>query len=226
MNPQALTRPRDWGNLRGLTSLHVAAGLGGSLAALRVLSSGADPNARGRYGYTPLHEAVRSNRNPDVVLALVAAGGDIHAREQAAQLTPLHLAAAFNGSPAVVALLAAGAALEVPAEERSYRRFVPLHQAVRYNGNPEVVVALLGAGADVNALDNFGVTPLHLAVETPGERADLRVVEALLAAGADVHAEDEGLRTPLELATWTGNADAARLLREAGATLEDRSSGR
>ncbi len=44
-----------------------------------LLSAGADPNARGRYCYTPLHEAARSNRNPYVVRALVAAGGDIDA---------------------------------------------------------------------------------------------------------------------------------------------------
>ncbi len=68
----------------------------------------------------------------------------------------------------------------------------PLHLAAE----PGMVEALVAAGAEIDARNDLGRTPLHQAA---GYR-DANVVEALLDAGADPTLEDrEGIR-PVDLA--------------------------
>lgn len=61
----------------------------------------------------------------------------------------------------------------------------------------EIVTRCLKAGADVNARNEYGCTPLHYAAE---KVLDPAVIEALLDAGADVNAQDKGGYTPLHSA--------------------------
>ncbi len=69
---------------------------------------------------------------------------------------------------------------------------------------------LLAAGADVNAKDYRGSTPLHSAAHG----GDPQTVEILLASDADIHARDEDNRTPLMWAAFEGHIEAAiRLIR-------------
>ncbi|CCL98289.1 uncharacterized protein FIBRA_00283 [Fibroporia radiculosa] len=62
---------------------------------------------------------------------------------------------------------------------------------------------------DINALDENGYTPLHLACD----RGNLGVVEFLLKRGADVHLKDADNTTALELAEVAGNDNIAAILR-------------
>lgn len=72
-------------------------------------------------------------------------------------------------------------------------------------GKLEAVQFLLTRGADPNASDARGITPLMLAASAASAsrcvygraKADTRLVRALLASGADVHARDERGRTAL-----------------------------
>lgn len=98
-------------------------------------------------------------------------------------------------------------------------RFAPLHHAC-YSGGGALVELLLSHGADVNARDKTGGTPLHIACAESydqGPEDKKEVVFHLIIAGADVNARDDNGTTPLHCACWNGFLDIARLLLEKGA---------
>jgi ankyrin repeat protein len=64
--------------------------------------------------------------------------------------------------------------------------------------------ALLAQGAEVNASNAYGWTPLHVAAAG----GDLAVVALLLKHGADVHAQSHVGATPLDNATTRGGRRA------------------
>jgi ankyrin repeat protein len=78
---------------------------------------------------------------------------------------------------------------------------------------------LLAGGADPNAADPWGRTPLQAAVRYAynGEPDALEIVRALLAAGADVNAADDDGFTALTHAAVYGYPDLLRHLLAAGA---------
>jgi ankyrin repeat protein len=71
---------------------------------------------------------------------------------------------------------------------------------------------LLAKGAEVNAKNKWGETPLHIAAFK--SRKD--VAELLLAGKAEVNAKDNKDSTPLHAAKLKGNADLVELLRQHG----------
>ncbi len=77
----------------------------------------------------------------------------------------------------------------------------------------ELLRRMLALGADVNAADSGGWTPL---IRTSWLK-EYKAVRFLLACGADVHIADEEGRTALILAAEAGSARVARLLLKFGA---------
>ena len=68
----------------------------------------------------------------------------------------------------------------------------------QYSENPEALNAFIKAGADVNAKENGGSTPLIIAVQHNSEE----VTNALIKAGADVNAKNNDGSTPLMVAVY------------------------
>ena len=153
------------------TPLHVAARMTANPATIVALvEAGAELDVWSRgihspYGWTPLHLAVAENRNPAITAALLQAGADVHARQEEGP-TPLHDAA----TPEVVALLLeAGAEIGARSNysrwpRRGGRDMTSLHVAA-LRADPAVFMALLEAGADPEALDWDGKTPIDYARE-------------------------------------------------------------
>ena len=59
-----------------------------------------------------------------------------------------------------------------------------------------MIRALVDAGADVDAKNDYGDTPLHLAASG---NENLAMIQALVDAGADVHAKNNHGSTPLHV---------------------------
>ena len=100
----------------------------------------------------------------------------------------------------------------------------PLHLAAMFQSSVKVVRMLLEAGANVNALDSYQSSALHLALDQRRRESVkdkvVKVVRVLIEAGADVNAVESrriGGRSPLHLASEWGNPEAVPILLEAGA---------
>lgn len=79
---------------------------------------------------------------------------------------------------------------------RSYWGQTALMQASQI----EIVASLINHGADVNARDDNGWTPLMSAAQNRDLTSDVRIISALLDRGAEVNAVNERGETPLTLA--------------------------
>ncbi|KAJ1474163.1 ankyrin repeat protein, partial [Baffinella frigidus] len=102
---------------------------------------------------------------------------------------------------------------------RDLDRGTPLHSAVKAS-NVEVAKVLLDAGADIEARDKGGRTPLYLATSYGGDEAAVRM---LVATGANTEVKDTipgSGSTPLHIAASRGLEGPARALLEGGADME------
>jgi ankyrin repeat protein len=94
-----------------------------------------------------------------------------------------------------------------------------LHLAIGAREAIGRIEGLIAGGADVNAVNRYGVTPLSLAAAN----GDDRVLDLLFRSGANARAAEAALtdgRTLLMLAARTGSVAAVRLLVDRGAAAD------
>jgi len=91
---------------------------------------------------------------------------------------------------------------------------ISIHEAAKA-GDIEAVKQHLAAGADLNAKNIDGWTPLHKAAQ----KGHKEVAELLIAGGADVNAKDRDGETPLHRVAIWGHKEVAELLIAKGADV-------
>jgi ankyrin repeat protein len=149
--------------------------------AQTLLAQGADPNAAGKFGNTPLHAAVMKESAELVTLLLANRADPNHVDGES--FGPLS-AGAMTGNATILALLLdAGASPDVLHPDDLSRRMTPLAWAANRD-NTAAAKLLISHGANVNAQCARLCTPLMYA-DTPA------MAELLLANGADPNIRDE-----------------------------------
>ena len=126
--------------------------------------------------------------------------------------TPRHLAAHFGHVNAARWLLDAGA--DVHARSTNELVNQPLHAAAAGEASPEMLTLLLNSGAEVNARQRGGFTP----IQATAQNGNLAATRLLLERGADAAARTDDGQTALSFALEGGHEEVVRLLRAHGAT--------
>lgn len=170
-----------------------------------LLDAGADLEARGEFGATPLLRAAQRS-NPAVVHTLLLRGADPAAADDAGG-TPLHEAATAESATMLLDALGTAVATAVDLPDES--GYTPLCAAVQ-RGLAGVAAVLLAHGADPGQRLRFGAEPLLHHAAWLGA-AD--VVRVLLRYGADAGRTDHGGNLALHQAA---DAVTAGLLLTAG----------
>ena len=172
----------------------------------KMLSYGADVNAKNNNGNTPLHLASRKGHT-EIVKLLLEHGADANVKNNDGE-TAFDWAS-YEGHTEIVKLsLEYGADVNVKDNDGN----TPLRWASS-NGQTEIVKLLLEYGADVNAKDDDGNTPLFCA----SYEGHAEIVKLLLVHGADVNAKDNNGETPLYRASHNGHTKIVNLLKQHGA---------
>lgn len=214
---------------QGITPLLVAVQRPGSAQLIALLlEKGAEVNVQNNQRFTPLHLASRTG-DLEIIKLLVVKGAEINSASGIG-VTPLFSAAMSQNPSAVDYLLQKGAKVDVathPLADATTRtpnnikngptnmaKITPLHNAAAF-GPAETVRLLLKSGAQINAVDSRGLTPLSYALAS--DYPSLEVVKALIKAGAELNTKDVAGDSPLDWAEKFPSPEVLAELKAAGA---------
>jgi hypothetical protein len=181
----------------GWTALHVAAWTGDNEIIELLLCAGADIRRLDLGGQTILHKAAegKANRGTVELLFQNGAAADINSWDLSGR-TPLHAAAGAGNESVALFLLENGANVNASG----YMSGTPLHETVKTRFHfwditlawsctvSRMMKILLDHGADVDAVDNNGMTALAIVLGASYEHGD--IVRCLLANRASIDLTD------------------------------------
>ncbi|MBO4296917.1 MAG: ankyrin repeat domain-containing protein [Desulfovibrio sp.] len=179
----------DRRSAQGFTPLIYSVSQGSRIGTKALIDAGASLSFFDRSGNGPLHVAAFNGRS-NMLEMLLSLGADVELRDGGGR-TVLHHAAASQSPKGVLGVLLASKAREfVNARDLCGR--APLHNI----GSAEAVDMLVDAGAEIEARDAKGWTPLCWAAYA----GKYEVAEALLRRGAAPHAKGNEGEMPVDLA--------------------------
>lgn len=236
----------------GADVLQGAAG-SADLATIKLLiAKGLNLHSQDRSGNSLLDLAAMGNPNPDVFRYFIAQGMSIHEKGQGGH-TPIQLASMFNYHPLILKTLASLGAdltqkdaqgrdllhlaatspvgadnismllsLGLPVNGKDAQGNEPLHLAA-LNGWSSITESLIKGGANINAFNYKGYTPL---LETGFHLNSWMNVKPLVDAGGNLNARDPRGMTPLMIAAkeinWPAQPIDTFLALGADASLRDK----
>jgi ankyrin repeat protein len=189
-------------------SLAAAAFSNDLAAAQRFIAAGANVNQPDGRGNVPLM-LLGASHGTAMAELLLQHGADVNYRAPYGD-TPLIAAVQANRADIVQRLISHGA----DVNQGNAKSQTPLMLAGVY---PRVLRLLLDAGADVNARDQSGLTPINFV-------ADLNLEAEMIARGANVNVEDVDHVTPLMGAIGAGNVEEIKFLSAHGARIDHEGS--
>ena len=183
------------------TALHWAAENNHADVVQVLIDAGADIEVRNNGGNSPLHFACSSG-SLDVVKLLVRAGAGVCVTDNDGDTCLMF--AACNGHTETVRYLVGLPEVEVDHADGEGR--TALHLVAGYHA--DVVQVLIDAGANIEARDNSGYSPLHFACSSGSPDS----VKMLVRAGAGVRVTNNYGDTCLIFAASRGHTEIVRYL--------------
>jgi len=189
--------------------------------------NGEDKNSLYKEVVTPLYQAVAEG-DFELVQKLVSDGADVNEKSVGGR-TPLHRAVAVENDENVFYAFNQIVILEKTSKQEAedFKKYIssvknyyekPIETPSNYF---EIIKFLVSKGADVNATDRNGNTPLHVAAMLPYTD----IVQFLVSAGADIHAKIFFFdHTPLHCAAAWCQLENVKYLVSQGADVNVKNS--
>ena len=188
----------------------------------RLLSEcGRDVNRQNKNHWTPLHFASYYGE-PKIARLLLDCGAKVNALDNLGR-TPLHNVSRGEYDSKEAGISIAQLLLQSGGDvnQQTKEQWTPLHFS-SYNGKPEITQVLLDHGANVDAVDNLGRTPLHDVSrgKYDSKEAGIGVARLLLQYGGDVNQQTKGQWTPSHFASYNGKPEITQVLLDHGAKVD------